>query len=114
LWRHSRVKRLQTIQACISHMPKTWYHVVRDVPLSELSIFQWKGTGVGATSAHYVTDKEWNYFMLYLYTNMVEFETYFEKFDKSYWTSCVQPTLKQLDHMCEHELKGGPSFLKWF
>src|SRR4029450_9482294 len=37
---------------------KTRYHVVRDVPLSELSIFQWKGKGVGAPSAHYVTDKE--------------------------------------------------------
>jgi hypothetical protein len=65
----------------------TWYHVVRDVPLSELSIFQWNGTGVEATSADYVTDKEWNYSMLYLYMNMVEVEPYFEKFDKTYWTS---------------------------
>jgi hypothetical protein len=94
--------------------PTTWYHVFRDVSLSELSIFQWKGTTVGATSAHYVTDKEWNYSMLYLYTNMMEVEPYFEKFDKTYWTSHVQPTLKQLDHMCEHRLKGGPSFPKWF
>jgi hypothetical protein len=94
--------------------PTTRCHVVKDVPLSELSIFQWKGTCVGATSAHYVMDKEWNYSMLYLYTNMVEVEPYFEKFDKTYWTSRVQPTLKQLDHMCEHGLKGGPSFLKWF
>jgi hypothetical protein len=31
--------------------PTTRYHVVRDVPLSELSIFQWKGKGVGAPSA---------------------------------------------------------------
>jgi hypothetical protein len=54
--------------------PTTRYHVVRDVLLSELSIFQWKGTDVGATSAHYVTDKEWNYSMLYLYTNMVKVE----------------------------------------
>jgi hypothetical protein len=38
--------------------PTTRYHVVRDVPLSELSIFQWKDTGVRAPSAHYVTDKE--------------------------------------------------------
>jgi hypothetical protein len=37
------------------NVPITRYHVVNDVPLSELSIFQWKGTGVGATSAHYVT-----------------------------------------------------------
>jgi hypothetical protein len=94
--------------------PTTRYHVVKDVPLSELSIFQWKGTSVRATSAHYVTDKEWNYSMLYVYTNMVEVEPYFEKFDKTYWTSCVQPKLKQLDHMCEHGLKSGPGFLKWF
>jgi hypothetical protein len=94
--------------------PTTRYHVVRDVPLSELSIFQWKGTGVGDTSAHYVTDKELNYSMLYLYTNMVEVEPCFEKFDKTYWTSRVQPTLKQLDHMHEHGLKGGLNFPKWF
>jgi hypothetical protein len=94
--------------------PITWYHVVRDVPLSKLSIFQWKGTCVAATSAHHVTDKEWNYSILYLYMNMVEVEPYFLKFDKTYWTSRVQPTLKQLDHMCEHGLKGGPSFPKWF
>jgi hypothetical protein len=94
--------------------PTIWYHIVRDVPLSELPIFQWNGTCVGATSAHYITDKEWNYSMLYLYMNMVEVELYFEKFDKTYWTSRVQPTLKQLDHMHEHGLKGGPSFPKWF
>jgi hypothetical protein len=90
------------------------YHVARDVSLIELSIFQWKGKCVGAPSAHYVTDKEWNYSMLYMYTNMVKVEPYFEKFDKIYWTSHEQPTLKQLDHMHEHGPKGGPSFLKWF
>jgi hypothetical protein len=37
----------------------------------------WKGTCVGATSAHYVTDKEWNYSILYLYTSLVEVESYF-------------------------------------
>jgi hypothetical protein len=94
--------------------PTTWYHVVRDVPLSEMSIFQCNGTCVGATSAHYVIDKEWNYSMLYLYTNMVEVEPYFEKLEKIYWTSRVQPTLKQLDHVHEHRIKGGPSFQKWF
>jgi hypothetical protein len=90
------------------------YHIVRDIPLSELSFCQWKGTGVGAPNAHYITDKEWNYSMLYLYTNLVEVKPYFEKFDKTYWISHVQPTLKQLDHIHDHELKGGPSFLKWF
>jgi hypothetical protein len=102
--------------SCANNMnePTTRCHVVRDVLLSELSIFQWKGTCVRVTSAHCVTDKEWNYSMLYLYMNMVEVQPYFEKFDKTYWTSCVQPTLKQLDHMREHGLKGGPSSLKWF
>jgi hypothetical protein len=94
--------------------PTTQYHVVRDVPLSDLSIFQWNITNVGAPSAHYVTDKEWNYSMPYLYMNMVEVEPYFEKVDKTYWKSCVQPTLKKLDHMREHGLKDGLSFLKWF
>jgi hypothetical protein len=44
----------------------TRYHIV-EVLLSELSIFQWKGKGVGAPSAHYITDDEWNYTMLYMY-----------------------------------------------
>jgi hypothetical protein len=114
LRRHSHVKRLQTSQACISHMPTMRYHVVRDVMLSELSNFQWKGKGVGAPSAYYVIDKEWNYFMLYMYTNMEEVQPYFKKFDKTYWISCEQSRLKQLDHMHEHGLKGGPSFSKWF
>jgi hypothetical protein len=34
------------------------YHIVEEVPLSELSIFQWKGKSVGAPSAHYVMDDE--------------------------------------------------------
>jgi hypothetical protein len=42
----------------------TRYYIVEEVPLSELSIFQWKGKGVGDPSAHHVTDDEWNYTML--------------------------------------------------
>jgi hypothetical protein len=34
------------------------YHIVEEVLLSELSIFQWKGKGVEAPSAHYITDNE--------------------------------------------------------
>jgi hypothetical protein len=49
-----------------------WYHIVEDVPVSELSIFQWKGKGVGAPSAHYVTNDGWNYTMFYMYMNMEE------------------------------------------
>ena len=68
----------------IVHAHMTQYHIVKEVPLSELSIFQWKGKGVGAPSAHYVTDKEWNYSMLYMYTNMKEIQPYFNMFDKIY------------------------------
>jgi hypothetical protein len=63
----------------------TRYHIVEEVPLSELSIFQWKGKGVGAPSAHYLMDDEWNYTMFYMYTNMEEVQPYFELFDKTYW-----------------------------
>jgi hypothetical protein len=90
------------------------YHIVGDVSLSELSIFKWKGKVVGAPSAHYVTNKECNYSKLYMYMNMEEVQPYFGKFDKIYWTSREQPTLKQLDYMHEHGLKGGLSFPKWF
>jgi hypothetical protein len=34
------------------------YNIVDEVPLSELSIFQWKGKGVGTPSPHYVMDDE--------------------------------------------------------
>jgi hypothetical protein len=53
----------------------TWYHIVEEVPLSELSIFQWKGKCVGAPRAHYITDDEYNYTMLYMYINMEEVGT---------------------------------------
>jgi hypothetical protein len=72
--------------SCVNNMnaPTTRYHVVRDVSLSELLIFQWKDTSVGAPSAHYVNGKEWNYSMLYLYMNIVKVKPYFEKIDKIY------------------------------
>jgi hypothetical protein len=63
----------------------TWYHIVEEVPLSELSIFQWKDKGARAPSAHYVMDDEWNYTMLYMSTNMEEVQQYFNMFDKIYW-----------------------------
>jgi hypothetical protein len=62
----------------------TRYHIVEEVPLSEMLIFHCKGKGVGAPSAHYVTDDEWNYTLLYMYTNMEEVQQYFEMFDKTY------------------------------
>jgi hypothetical protein len=96
----------------IAHTPR--YHIEEVVPLSELKIFQWNGKGVRATSAHFVTDEEWNYTMLYKYTNIEEVILYIEKFDKIYWKQSEQSTLKQLDDMREHGIKGGPSFAKWF
>jgi hypothetical protein len=95
-----------------THM--TWYHIVEEVPLSELSIFQWKGKCVGAPSAHYVMDDEWNYTVLYMYMNMEQVQLYFKLFDKTYWKQSGQPTLKQLDSMHQHGVKGDPSFPKWF
>jgi hypothetical protein len=72
--------------SCDNNMnaPTMQHHVVGVVPLSGLSNFQWKDTSVGAPSAYYVTSKEWNYSMLYLYTTMVEVKPYFEMFDKTY------------------------------
>jgi hypothetical protein len=95
-----------------AHTPR--YHIEEVVLLSELKIFQWNGKCVGATSSHFVIDDEWNYTMLYMYTNMEEVIPYFEMFEKIYWKRSEQPTLKQLDHIREHGIQGGPSFVKWF
>jgi hypothetical protein len=72
----------------------TRYNIVEEVSLTELLTFQWKGKGVGAPGAHYITDDEWNYTMLYMYTNMEEVQPYFEPFDKTFWKRSGQPTLK--------------------
>jgi hypothetical protein len=87
------------------------YQIVEEVPLSELKIFQWKGKGVGASRAHFVKDEEWNYTFLSMYTNMEEVKTYF---DKMYWRSREQHTMKQLVNMREDGRNSGPSFVKWF
>jgi hypothetical protein len=89
------------------------YHIV-EVLLTELSIFQWKGKGVGAPSAHYVMEDKWNYIMLYMYMNMEEVQPYFDLFNKTHWKQSGQPILKQLDSIRQHGVKGGPSFSKWF
>jgi phage FluMu protein Com len=62
----------------------TQYHIVEEVLLSELSIFQWNGKYVGAPNAPYVMDGEWNYTMLYIYMNMEKVQPYFDMFDKIY------------------------------
>jgi hypothetical protein len=65
--------------------------------LSELSIFEWKGKGVGTPSAYYVLDDEWNYTILYMHMNMEEVQPYFDMFDETYGKRIGQPTLKQLN-----------------
>jgi hypothetical protein len=88
----------------------TQYQIV-EVLLSKLKIFQWNGNSVGTYSAHFVIDEEWNYILLYMYVNMEDVKPYF---DKMYWRSREQPTMKQFDNMREHGRNGGPSFTKWF
>jgi hypothetical protein len=61
------------------------YHIVEEVLLSELSIFQWRGKCVWSPGAHYVIDDECNYTMLYMYMNIEEVQPYFELFNKTYW-----------------------------
>jgi hypothetical protein len=69
----------------IAHM--LWYHVVEEVSLSKLKIFQWNDKSVGAFTSHFVKDEEWNYTMLYIYMNMEEVKPYFNSFDKIHWKS---------------------------
>jgi hypothetical protein len=90
----------------------TRYQIVDEIPWSELKIFQWKGKGVGASIAHFAIAEEWNYTLLYMYTNMEEVKPYFDIFEKMYWRSHEQPTMKQLDNMCDHGRNSGSSFTK--
>jgi hypothetical protein len=106
------IKYFSCVNNVNAHM--TWYYIVEEVTLSELSIFQLKGKCFEAPTAHYVTDEEWNYTMLYMYTDMEEVQVNFAMFDKIYWKQSEEPTLKHLDSMLPHDVKGGPSFLKWF
>jgi hypothetical protein len=82
-WMYSQERELKKLRVPSAHT--TRYHILEEVPLSGLSIFQWKGKCVGAPSAHYVMEDEWNYIVLYMYTNMEEVQPYFELFDKTYW-----------------------------
>jgi hypothetical protein len=84
----------------------TRYHIVEELPLSELPIFQGKGKCVGSPSAYYVMDEEWNYTMLYMYMNMEEVEPYFDMFDEIQWKRSEQPTLKEFDSLRQHGVKG--------
>jgi hypothetical protein len=57
--------------------PTMRYHVDEDIPCSDLQIFQWKGTTVGAFTAYHPTQEEQTSALLYMYSNMDEMEQYF-------------------------------------
>jgi hypothetical protein len=52
-------------------------HEIKDIPCSDLQIFQWKGTTVDAFTAYHPTQEEQTSDLLYMYSNMDEMEQYF-------------------------------------
>jgi hypothetical protein len=56
--------------------PTIWYHVDEDISCSDLQIFQWKGTTVGASMTYQPTQEE-QMFAFYMYSNMDEMDQYF-------------------------------------
>jgi hypothetical protein len=54
-----------------------WYHVHEDDPHSDLSIFKSKGTTVGVGRVYHLSEEDWNYALLYMYTNLDEMTYYF-------------------------------------
>jgi hypothetical protein len=57
--------------------PTMRYHVVEDIPCSDLQIFQWTGMTIGASTAYPPTEEELISDLLYMYTNMDEMDQYF-------------------------------------
>jgi hypothetical protein len=53
------------------------YHVDEDIPCSDLSIFQWKGTTIGASTTYHPNLEEQMSALLYMYSNMDEMDQYF-------------------------------------
>ena len=92
----------------------TRYHIVDEAPLTDLSVFQWKGKGVGVCTAHLVDTNERNRMMLYMYTNMPELLPYFEVFDDMYRPPGQLLTQKQTDDIRLNGARGGRGFVTWF
>jgi hypothetical protein len=92
----------------------TRYHIVNEAPLSDLSVFQWKGIGVGASTAHNVELPERNRIMLYMYCNMPELTPFFNMFEEAYKPRGQQLTQKQWDDILVKGGSGGNSFITWF
>jgi hypothetical protein len=92
----------------------TRYHIVNEAPLSDLSVFQWKGIGVGASTAHNVELPERNRILLYMYCNMPELTPFFNMFEEAYKPRGQQLTQKQWDDILVKGGSGGNSFITWF
>ena len=60
------------------YAPTLCYNIDVNSPCSDLQIFQWKGTTVGASRAYYYNDEEWKTTLLYMYNNIVEMDQYFK------------------------------------
>jgi hypothetical protein len=54
-----------------------WYNVDEEPPLSDLKIFQWRGTTASSSMTYYYTQEERTSVFLYMYSNMEEMEPYF-------------------------------------
>jgi hypothetical protein len=57
--------------------PTMWYHVHQDDPHSDLSIFKSRGMIVGVGRVYHLSEEDWNFALLYTYTNLDEMTHYF-------------------------------------
>jgi hypothetical protein len=57
--------------------PMMWYHVHQDDPHSDLSIFKSRGMIVGVGRVYHLSEEDWNFALLYTYTNLDEMTHYF-------------------------------------
>ena len=113
------------------------YNVDEEPPVSDLNIFQWRGTSTSKGTFYHLSMDERMSALLYMYSNMEEVEPYsckslfyplislpkepylntylsYSKFDEENWTYSHQPTSKQLDTMRRHGRQGRPNFVDWF
>jgi hypothetical protein len=113
------------------------YNVDEEPPVSDLNIFQWRGTSTSKGSS---TTLAWMKECLHCYTCTLIWKrwshilckslfyplislpkepysiTYlsYSKFDEENWTYSHQPASKQLDTMRRYGRQGRPNFVDWF